>query len=162
MWAQIAEEPKTSKAKKKFFKHADEVKEKTGFSIYTVWHKHDPYVGGGKNKNYKKIVAALQGADAGKAMADKYIEWAEGGGASLLTLPHELQELAMIVHVAEVGRLYGDAPKKLLSFMKMVSGASVAERTELWKNFKEYNEYAFTAKEDGEWLPDPDEMSDDD
>ncbi len=161
MWEKIAEQPKASKAKKRFFEHAGEIKEKLGFSIYTVWHKHDPYVGGGKNKNYKKIVAALQGADAGKTAADKYIEWV-AGGSSIAALPAELQELALIVNVAEVGRMYGDAPKKLLWFMQQVSGASLAERATLWKDFKKYNEYAYTSSEDPDYVPDDDEMNDDD
>lgn len=162
MWDKIAEAPKASAEKKEFFEHAAEVKEKTGFSIYTVWHKHDPFVGGGKNKSYAKIMKAFKGkADAGKAGADQYIEWAEGR-ASITTLDHDVKELAIIVNVAEVGRGYRDAPKDLLAFMKMVSKASLAARRELWDNFKAYNVYALTFKEDGEWVPSGDEMSDDD
>lgn len=157
MWAEIAELPPKSKKKKEFFKHAGEIEEKLGFKIYTVFHKHDPYVGGGKNKSYVKIVKALQGKDAGKSAAAQYVAWAEGE-SSIVDLPRDLQELAIIVHVAEVGRLYSDAPDKLLAFMEQVSKANAAQRAILWKNFKEHNEFAFTAKEDGEYVP----MSDDD
>lgn len=161
MWNKYAESDKTSKAKAKFFEHIKEIKDKLNFNVYTVWHKHDLYVGGGKNKNYVKIVEALKGADAGKAAADAYIDWAEGS-TSITALSHALQELVLIVHIAEVGRMYIKAPETVLAFMKMVSAASKPERLELWKNFKEYNEFAFTAKEDPEYLPDASEMSDDD
>lgn len=158
MWNKYAETDKTSKAKAKFFEHIKEIKDKLNFNVYTVWHKHDLYVGGGKNKNYVKIVQALQGADAGKASAEAYIDWAEGS-TSITALSHALQELVLIVHIAEVGRMYIKAPETVLAFMKLVAAASKPERIELWKNFKEYNEFAFTAKEDAEFVPDSDEMS---
>lgn len=152
MWNKIAEMDPKSKQKVEFFAVVKEIQEKLGFKVYTVWHKHDPYVGGGKNKNYVKIVQALQGDDEGKTSADLYIKWATGD-TTIDKLPHELQELLIIVHIAEVGRMYLDAPAKLLSFMEAVSKSGKEERVELWKQFKKWNEYALTAKEDTDYNP---------
>jgi len=161
IWHGIAEQDKESKDKAKFFGHVREIQKKLGFRVYTVWHKHDPYVAGGKNKSYKKIVDALKGsADAGKTYADLYIAWATSP-LSIAALPHELQELVIIVHIAEVGRGYLHAPEMLFSFMEKVSKEpDKAKRTLLWNSFKDQNVYAYTAKEDDEFKPDPMEMGD--
>lgn len=156
-WNKIAEMDPKSPEKLEFFTLVKEIQEKLGFKVYTVWHKHDPYVGGGKNKNYVKIVKSLQGKDRGKTAADLYIKWATGE-TTIDKLPHELQELLIIVHIAEVGRMYLDAPGQLLRFMEIVSAADEEERVELWKQFKRFNPYALTAKEDVEYNPEEDEM----
>src|SRR6266852_2640465 len=152
LWNKIAEKDPKSNEKLEFFTIVKEIQQKLGFKVYTVWHKHDPYVGGGKNKNYVKIVQALQGNDEGKTAADLYIKWATGD-TTIDQLPHELQELLIIVHIAEVGRMYLNAPDKLLSFMEAVSQAGKEQRVELWKQFKKWNEFALTAKEDTDYNP---------
>src|SRR5262249_41891874 len=70
VWSQIADMPKESAEKKEFAGHSAELKEKLGFTVSRGFQVYDPVVRGGKNKNYNKIVAALQGADAGKTSAD--------------------------------------------------------------------------------------------
>jgi len=64
--------------------------------------------------------------------------------------------LLIIVHIAEVGRMYLNAPDKLLSFMEAVSQAGKEQRVELWKQFKKWNEFALTAKEDTDYNPNED------
>ncbi len=152
-WNKIAEKAPESPEKLEFFGYVKELQEKLGFKVYTVWHKHDPYVGGGKNKNYVKIIKALRGDDEGKTAADTYIAWATGG-TTIDQVPHELQELIIIVHVAEVGRMYLDATARLLSFMLEVANAGSKEaRAELWKEFKTKLPFALTAKEDTDYDP---------
>lgn len=160
IWNKIAEQPAESNDKRNFFSvYAKEIHEKLGFSLYTVWHKHDLYVGGGKNKNYVNIVKALQGGDAGKAMADLYVMWADGP-TTIDQLPNELQELILIVHIAEVGRMYLDAPDKMLDFMNAVAEESTKDgRVKLWKEFQQRNVFAYTSKNDPDYNPDV-EMSD--
>ena len=161
-WNQIAEKVKDSAEKKEFFGVAQEIQDKLGLKVYTVWHKHDPYIGGGKNKSYKKMIEALKSsADVGKTYAEQYIAWAVGP-LSIADLPEALQELVIIVHVAEVGRGYTTAPESVYSFMRKVAAEpSPAKRLLLWNSFKEHNVFAFTAKEDSEFKPDPMEMGDD-
>ncbi|MBM3725886.1 MAG: hypothetical protein FJW40_10745 [Acidobacteria bacterium] len=154
MWFTIAEQAKDSKEKEAYFEKLNQELGQIGLKIYTVWHKHDPYIGGGANKNYVKIVQSLQGNDEGATAAAEYIAWAEGT-TTLANLSQNLQELVVIVHVAEVGRGYFKAADETLQFMKAVASAGSGQaRTQLWSQFKEVLEFAKTSKEDTEYSDD--------
>jgi hypothetical protein len=152
-WCSIAEKAKDHEDKIRFFEKTTEELGPFGFKCYTVWHKHDPYIGGGSNKNYVKIVRSLRGGDQGQAKAQEYVNWATGT-TKFEDVSDDLQELIVIVHVAEVGRGYLNAPEKTLAFMSTVCEAgNTGERKKLWDNFKNYLPFALTAKEDTDYDP---------
>jgi hypothetical protein len=64
-----------------------------------------------------------------------------------------MQDLAVITHVAEVGRMYSlQALKELISFL-----ADVANGDANWSQLKERYSPAFTSKEDPDYDPNSDD-----
>ncbi|NQD95796.1 hypothetical protein HP532_24365, partial [Pseudomonas sp. CrR25] len=101
------------------------------------WMNYDPVIRrrGGRPSSYAQIAAwAARQQDAGRGAASQFLEWACGDSVGLLHLPTELQDLAIITHLAEVGRGYQSAlDNSLYPLMK-----AIAEGTRSWSDYREY------------------------
>jgi hypothetical protein len=80
-----------------------------GFKIGRGWQNYDPVIRriGGKPSSYAQIAAwAARQPNAGREVAQLFLNWATDDATGLQNLPTELQDLAIITHLAEVGRGY--------------------------------------------------------
>ena len=83
-----------------------------GFRLGRGWQNYDPVIrrSGGHPSSYANIAQwAHSHQDSGQAVAQRFIDWAEGDQVMLANLPIELQDLAIITHLAEVGRGYSSS-----------------------------------------------------
>ena len=116
-----------------------------GFKVYTVWQKNDPFVvkAGSRGLAYKTIMHA-----AIKDDAKQFGNWMDGS-CDFDSLSHAMQNLAVITHVAEVGRGYGQS--ELNKLRKLMT--DIVAGDDSWANFKERYNAAYTAKEDTDYDP---------
>lgn len=114
-----------------------------GYQIYTVWHAHDPFVKekGKRGLAYKTIMA--HAAARAQDEAAEFLKWYEGS-LDFSELSALMQNLAVIVFVAEVGRGYTQqAIEQLIGFLRLVASGHAN-----WNQLKDYYPPALTARED--------------
>jgi hypothetical protein len=123
-----------------------------GFRVYTVWQKNDPFVKpkDGRGKSYITLMrSANSQADKGQAWAKYFLSWMDGSLA-FSELPDDMKDLAVITHVAEVGRGYGQTCLDgLYNFL-----VDVVRGNRTWLQLKDNYEAAKTYSEDTEYVPD--------
>ena len=119
-----------------------------GFRVYTVWQKNDPFVrpDGGRGKSYATLIAAaFAEADDGVAWAAQVIDWMDGK-LDFYALPEPMRDLAVITHVAELGRGYGEM--SLIALYNFLVDVTNGDRS--WRSLKECYKPALTYAEDSE------------
>ncbi|QBE64926.1 hypothetical protein [Pseudoduganella lutea] len=130
-----------------------------GYTVYTVFHKNDPFVKvhGGKGVPYTTIMATAGAkTDKGASEANDYLLWITNQ-KKFVDLSLNMQNLAVITHVAEVGRGYTiDALKNLVYFLN-----KVGQGKDKWSNLKNTYHAALTYKEDqADYVPSSDDDTD--
>jgi hypothetical protein len=120
-----------------------------GFTVYTVWQANDPFIRavGKRGKAYKTIMQTCASkSDGGADEARSFVLW-HAGQATFDSLSESMRDLAVITHVAEVGRGYTiQALRDLILFL-----AEVANGEATWSNLKNRYPAALTAKEDSDF-----------
>lgn len=123
-----------------------------GFKLGRGWQDYDPVIRhAGKAVPYATIATwAKSKSDGGKDAAQLFWNWAKGEKVTLADLPDKLQELAIITHLAEVGRGYSSCLESELYPLleKIVDGSKT------WDDYKDYSP-SLTYKEDSakDWEP---------
>lgn len=116
---------------------------KTEFTLGRGWQPRDPVIrpSSGKPRSYNDLVAIFERNPIG--YAQEFLGFLNNE-SSLAELSREVQEFAVITHVAEVGRGYGKTSlKKLGVFMeKIIAGTS------RWSDIKKEYFPSLTYKED--------------
>jgi hypothetical protein len=127
-----------------------ELLEICGFTVYTVWQKNDPFVRsvGKRGQAYKTIMQQCGAkADGGADEARNFVLW-HTGHVAFEALSQQMRDLAVITHVAEVGRGYTiSALRDLIGYL-----AEVAQGQAKWSELKNRYPAALTAKEDTEYM----------
>lgn len=120
-----------------------------GFTVYTVWQANDPFVRAvdKRGKAYTTIMQACASKpDKGADEARAFVLW-HAGQASFESLSESMRDLAVITHVAEVGRGYTiQALKELMEYL-----VEAANGQESWHHLKLRYPAALTAKEDDDY-----------
>lgn len=102
-----------------------------GFQMGRGWMNYDPVIRRvrGKPSSYAEIVSwASRHADSGRQAAQLFLNWATD-------LPAELQDLAIITHLAEVGRGYQiSLENELYPLVR-----SIASGSKSWSDYHEYS-----------------------
>lgn len=82
-----------------------------GFRLGRGWQNYDPVIRrAGRPSSYLQLATwASALPDHGVAMAQLFLDWATGTAVTLAHLPIQLQDLAIITHLAEVGRGYSSS-----------------------------------------------------
>ncbi|MGQ0597015.1 hypothetical protein [Aquabacterium sp.] len=108
-----------------------------GFKLGKGWQNYDPVIRRkGKPSSYLQIATwANSKDDKGKAMAQLFLDWATGDKAMLKDLPVQLQDLAIITHLAEVGRGYASSlDLELYPWLKAIVAGS-----KTWGNYNDFS-----------------------
>jgi hypothetical protein len=113
-----------------------------GFKLGRGWMNYDPVIRrlNGRASSYADMAAwAARQRDGGRSAAQALLDWATDDSTGLLSLPAELQDLAIITHLAEVGRGYHSSLEDQLYplLSAIVSGA---------KSWSDYRDYAPSLK----------------
>ena len=108
-----------------------------GFKLGRGWMNYDPVIRriGGTASSYAQIAswASLQ-VDGGRSAARTLLNWATDDTTGLLDLPVELQDLAIITHLAEVGRGYQSALEgQLYPLLQAIGSGSKS-----WSDYRDY------------------------
>lgn len=122
-----------------------------GISMNRGWQDYDPVIRmAGKPDTYNQL-AGVAGAqpDGGKQMAAEFMAWAKGD-LPFEDLSRELKAMAVITHIAEVGRGYSAAlESQLYPLMEEISeSASVEEAKEGWSQLTDRFDPALKYKDD--------------
>jgi hypothetical protein len=118
---------------------------RTGRSLKAVY-EHDPVIrrGGGAPTSYAQVASwASSQPDSGRQAAQLFLAWATGDEVGLLHLPTELQHLAIITHLAEVGRGYASALDGQLYPLLQ----AIVAGTKTWGDYRDFSP-ALKAAED--------------
>lgn len=108
-----------------------------GFKLGRGWQNYDPVIrrAGSRPSSYAQIAAwALRQPNQGRAVAQQFLDWATGDAVGLLHLPVELQDLAIITHLAEVGRGYVSALDG--SLYPLLQDIANGQRS--WSDYRDY------------------------
>ena len=109
-----------------------------GFKLGRGWQNYDPVIRrtGSRPTSYAQIAGwAERHQDQGRALAQQFHDWATGDEVGLLVLPVQLQDLAIITHLAEVGRGYVSALKgDLYPLMQ-----DIANGHRDWSDYRDYS-----------------------
>lgn len=133
-------------------KHVNDNLNDVGAKLGRGWQDHDPVIRlNGRPGSYSTIAAwAKIQANGGKDEAQRFLNWAEGDEVTLADLPDKLKELAIITHLAEVGRGYSSClGSQLYPWLR-----EIVDGSKTWDDYKEYSP-SLTYKEDAErdWMP---------
>ncbi|MCW3102333.1 MAG: hypothetical protein JWO09_773 [Bacteroidetes bacterium] len=108
-----------------------------GFKLGRGWQTYDPVIRRkGRPSSYKQIAEWAHGQDnKGRELAQLFLNWATDTKTTLKDLPIQLLDLAIITHLAEVGRGYSSAlSDELYPWLeKIVAG----EKT--WGNYNDFS-----------------------
>lgn len=108
-----------------------------GFRLGRGWQSYDPVIrrAGARPSSYAQIAAwAQRQPGQGRAQARQFLDWATGDDIGLAHLPVELQDLAIITHLAEVGRGYASALEDgLYPLMR-----DIADGQRDWSDYRDY------------------------
>jgi hypothetical protein len=79
-----------------------------GLTLSRGWQDYDPVIRAGRRVSSYAQIAAWAGSqnNRGADAAQQLLDWAQGHLVHLEDLPSQLQDFAMITHLAEVGRGY--------------------------------------------------------
>lgn len=120
-----------------------------GFTVYTVWQANDPFVRavGKRGQAYRTLMQACESMpDKGREEARTFVLW-HSGEAKFDSLSQNMRDLAVITHVAEVGRGYTIAAlRELILFLVDVANGQAS-----WKSLKDRYPAALTAAEDSDY-----------
>lgn len=109
-----------------------------GFKLGRGWQSYDPVIrrAGARPSSYAQIAGWAQSQpDQGRALAQQFLDWASGDEVGLLHLPKELRDLAIITHLAEVGRGYVSAlENSRYPLLRDIAGGQ--------RNWSDYRAYA--------------------
>lgn len=110
-----------------------------GFKIGRVWQTYDPVIrraGNKKPSTYAKIASwASSQPNSGREVAQTFLNWATDETTGLQNLPIELQDLAIITHLAEVGRGYvSSLDGELYPLLKAIIAG-----TKEWKDYRDFS-----------------------
>jgi hypothetical protein len=113
-----------------------------GFKIGRGWMTYDPVIrrANGRASSYADIAGwASRHSDNGRAAAQLFYNWATDTTTGLLSLPTELQDLAIITHLAEVARGHSWAiANQLYPLLQDISAGN--------KSWGDYREFAPSLK----------------
>jgi hypothetical protein len=109
-----------------------------GFKLGRGWQNYDPVIrrAGSRPSSYAQIAAwaSLQ-PNGGRQVAQLFLDWATDDKTGLQNLPVELQDLAIITHLAEVARGYRAALKdELYPLLE-----AIAAGTKTWGDYRDYS-----------------------
>jgi hypothetical protein len=93
-------------------KHINDGLNVINFKIGRGWQNYDPVIrrAGSRPSTYAQIASwASRQTDSGRPVAQTFLSWASDDATGLQNLPTELQDLAIITHLAEVARGYESA-----------------------------------------------------
>lgn len=112
-----------------------------GFKLGRGWQNYDPVIRRvGRPSSYAQLATwAHSQPDQGRAQAQLFLNWARGNNLTLHDLPVQLQDLAIITHLAEVARGYQSALEEQL--YPWLEAIVAGHRS--WGN---YNDYAPSLK----------------
>jgi hypothetical protein len=103
------------------------------------WQPDDPVIRvGGRSHRYADVAAWASGQqDGGRQAAQTFRDWYEGDNVTLSALPPQLQALAAITHLAEVGRGYWVALEtELMPWIADIADAANAQDARAaWANY---------------------------
>lgn len=108
-----------------------------GFKLGRGWQNYDPVIRRkGRPSSYLQIATwAHSQKNNGKDVAQLFLDWATGDKLTLKDLPIQLQDLAIITHLAEVGRGYSSSlGRELYPWLEaIVSG------NKTWGNYNDFS-----------------------
>lgn len=112
-----------------------------GFRLGRGWQNYDPVIRRvGRPSSYAQLATwASTQPNNGADVAQQFLDWARGDTVTLANLPVQLQDLAIITHLAEVGRGYASSiDLELYPWLEgIVSGQ---------KNWGHYNDFSPSLK----------------
>lgn len=122
-------------ARDKLISHVNDELNDIGYKLSRGWQPYDPVIRriGAKPESYASIVQwARSHDDSGRAVAQQFLDWAEGDDTMLDDLPVALQGLAIITHLAEVGRGYSSSLAGLYAWL-----ADIVAGNASWLDYRE-------------------------
>lgn len=118
--------------------HVNDQLNVVGFKLGRGWMNYDPVIRrvGARPSSYAQIASwASRQPNTGRAVAQTFIDWMTDDTTGLQSLPTELQDLAIITHLAEVGRGYVSA----LDIQLLPLLQAIVAGTKTWGDYRDYS-----------------------